>query len=183
MRCGRRRCCSSSAVMHEDRSILDFIDGRFTFVNGPLARLLRNQGRRRRRVPARRTATASERSGIVTQGSILTHLVVRDADLAGAARQMGARQSAGHAAASAAGGHTGARRDEPRDGGLDAAAAGAASGESGLRARATTRWTRSGSAWRTTMRPADGGRKDGNFDDRQRGDAAGRPDVRRARRA
>ena len=26
------------AVIREDRSVLDFIDGRFTFVNGPLAR-------------------------------------------------------------------------------------------------------------------------------------------------
>ena len=27
-----------TAVMREDRSILEFIDGKFTFVNGPLAR-------------------------------------------------------------------------------------------------------------------------------------------------
>ena len=41
-------------VIKEDRSILDFIDGKFTFVNGPLARYYGIQGSRRRTAPASR---------------------------------------------------------------------------------------------------------------------------------
>ena len=59
------------AVMHEDRSILDFLDGRFTFVNGPLARFYGIRG-----VDGEafhRVALDGEvRGGILTQGAILT---------------------------------------------------------------------------------------------------------------
>jgi hypothetical protein len=60
-----------SAVVKEDRSILDFIDGRFTHLNGPLARyygIKGVDGERFQRVEL----DGNERSGIVTQGSILT---------------------------------------------------------------------------------------------------------------
>ena len=59
------------AVMQENRSILDFIDGRFTYLNGPLARyygIKGVDGEQFRRVEL----DGDERSGIVTQGSILT---------------------------------------------------------------------------------------------------------------
>jgi hypothetical protein len=59
------------AVIHEDRSILDFIDGRFTFVNGPLARYYGIKGVDGE--PLQRVdLDGDERSGIVTQGSVLT---------------------------------------------------------------------------------------------------------------
>src|ERR1700694_1638929 len=59
------------AVIHEDRSILDFIDGRFTFVNGPLARYYGIKGVDGE--PFQRVdLDGDERSGIVTQGSVLT---------------------------------------------------------------------------------------------------------------
>ena len=59
------------AVVFENRSILDFIDGRFTFVNGPLARyygIKGVDGEQFQRVEL----DGDQRSGIVTQGSILS---------------------------------------------------------------------------------------------------------------
>jgi mono/diheme cytochrome c family protein len=59
-----------AAVMQENRSILDFIDGRFTFVNGPLARyygITGVNGEQFQRVDL----DGEQRSGIVTQGAIL----------------------------------------------------------------------------------------------------------------
>jgi hypothetical protein len=59
------------AVMRENRSILDFLDGRFTFVNGPLARFygIRGvDGEAFKRVEL----DGEARGGIVTQGAILT---------------------------------------------------------------------------------------------------------------
>jgi hypothetical protein len=60
-----------SAVFNENRSILDFIDGRFTFLNGPLARyygISGIDGESFRRVEL----DGEQRSGIVTQASILS---------------------------------------------------------------------------------------------------------------
>jgi hypothetical protein len=59
------------AVIHEDRSILDFIDGKFTFLNERLAKhygIAGVTGPEFRRV----ALTGDERSGILTQASILT---------------------------------------------------------------------------------------------------------------
>jgi PAS domain-containing protein len=59
------------AVIRENRSILDFIDGKFTFLNGPLARyygISGVDGEQFRRVDL----DGEQRSGIVTQGSVLT---------------------------------------------------------------------------------------------------------------
>ena len=59
------------AVVRENRSILDFIDGRFTFVNGPLARYYGIKGVDGE--PFQRVEVdGEERSGVVTQGSVLT---------------------------------------------------------------------------------------------------------------
>jgi hypothetical protein len=60
-----------NAVIKEDRSILDFIDGNFTFVNGPLARyygIKGVDGEQMQRVEL----DGDQRSGIVTQGAILS---------------------------------------------------------------------------------------------------------------
>ena len=60
-----------NAVVREDRSILDFIDGRFTYLNGPLARFYGIpgvDGEQFRRVDL----DGEERSGIVTQASVLS---------------------------------------------------------------------------------------------------------------
>jgi hypothetical protein len=59
------------AVIHEDRSILDFIDGKFTFLNERLAKhygIAGVTGPEFRRV----ALTGDERSGILTHASILT---------------------------------------------------------------------------------------------------------------
>jgi hypothetical protein len=60
-----------TTVMRENRSILEFIDGKFTFLNGPLARhygIKGIDGETFQRV----SLDGNERGGIVTQGSILT---------------------------------------------------------------------------------------------------------------
>jgi hypothetical protein len=60
-----------TAVIREDRSILDFIDGRFTFLNGPLARhygIKGIDGEEFQRVALQ----DNQRGGIVTHASILT---------------------------------------------------------------------------------------------------------------
>ena len=59
------------AMIKEDRSLLDFIDAPFTFVNGPLARhygIKGVDGEEFQRV----TLDGEQRSGILTQGAILT---------------------------------------------------------------------------------------------------------------
>lgn len=59
------------AVAHEDRSIIDFIDGKFTYINGPLARhygIPGVTGDVFRKV----ILTTPERGGVLTQGSVLT---------------------------------------------------------------------------------------------------------------
>jgi hypothetical protein len=59
------------AVIHEDRSILDFIDGKFTFLNERLAKhygIPGITGPQFRRVEL----TGDERSGVLTQASVLT---------------------------------------------------------------------------------------------------------------
>jgi len=59
------------AVVKEDRSVLDFLDGKYTYVNGPLAKLYGIDG-----VTGddfkRVTLTGDQRGGILTQASILT---------------------------------------------------------------------------------------------------------------
>ena len=59
------------AVFREDRSILDFIDAPFTYLNGPLARhygIAGVSGEEFRRVDL----DGEQRSGLLTQGAILT---------------------------------------------------------------------------------------------------------------
>jgi hypothetical protein len=59
------------AIIKEDRSLLDFLDAPFTFVNGPLARhygIEGVDGEEFQRV----TLDGEQRSGVLTQGAILT---------------------------------------------------------------------------------------------------------------
>jgi hypothetical protein len=59
------------AIIKEDRSLLDFIDAPFTFINGPLARhygIKGVDGEEFQRV----TLDGEQRSGVLTQGAILT---------------------------------------------------------------------------------------------------------------
>jgi PAS domain-containing protein len=59
------------AIIREDRSVLDFIDGKFTYVNGPLARYYGIRGVDGE--PMQRVQLDGEqRSGILTQASILS---------------------------------------------------------------------------------------------------------------
>ncbi len=151
------------AVMREDRSILDFIDGHFTFVNGPLARyygIAGVDGEEFQRVELDGDAAQRHRDA----GLDPDDLVVRDAHLAGAARQVGARQPAWRAAAAAARRHSGARGEGSRHGGVDAPAAASSIAPIRVARLCHNRWIRSASASRTTTRPARGATKDGNFD-------------------
>ncbi len=155
-RCGARPSSSSSSIVREDRSILDFLDGTYSFLNERLARhygIAGVTGPEFRRVDltgheARRGADAGERAH---------RLLVRDAHLAGAARQVGAREPSGRAAARAA-----ARRAEPRRqaavGTVGVAAPAARGSTARIRParRATRAWTRSASASRTSTPSAPG---------------------------
>ena len=58
-------------IIRNDRSILDFIDGRFTYLNGPLARFYGVPGIDGEGF-TRVELDGEQRSGIVTQGSVLT---------------------------------------------------------------------------------------------------------------
>ena len=69
--CAKKPACSSTAVIKEDRSVLDFIDAPFTFVNGILARhygIAGVSGEEFQRV----TLDGEKRGGLLTQGAILT---------------------------------------------------------------------------------------------------------------
>ena len=59
------------AIMREDRSVLDFLDGRFTFVNGPLARYYGIPGVNGEEFQ-RVELDGEQRGGVLTQGAILT---------------------------------------------------------------------------------------------------------------
>jgi len=62
------------AIIHEDRSVLDFIDAPFTFLNGPLARhygIPGVTGEEFQRVNLSGEA-AEQRGGVLSQGSVLT---------------------------------------------------------------------------------------------------------------
>ena len=99
--CSRRHELFFEAVIHEDRSILDFIDGKFTFLNERLAKhygIPGVTGPEFRRVEL----TGEERSGILTQASVLTVSSYPDADLARAARQVGSGEFSERSAAASA---------------------------------------------------------------------------------
>lgn len=59
------------AILKEDRSVLDFLDGRFSFMNGPLARHYGIAGVSGEGF-ARVALAGGRRGGVVTQGSVLT---------------------------------------------------------------------------------------------------------------
>lgn len=59
------------AILREDRSVLDFLDGRFSFVNGPLARHYGISGVSGEKF-VRVALDGGQRGGVVTQGSVLT---------------------------------------------------------------------------------------------------------------
>jgi mono/diheme cytochrome c family protein len=61
----------SRAIMREDRNVLGFIDGRFTYLNGPLARHYGIQGVKGEAFQ-RVELTTGERGGVLSQASILT---------------------------------------------------------------------------------------------------------------
>ena len=60
-----------ASIIREDRSILDFLDAPYTFVNERLARALRHRGRDGPGVPARGRCRP-RRGGVLTQASVLT---------------------------------------------------------------------------------------------------------------
>ena len=93
--------CSSPRSMHGDRSILDFLDSDYTYLNERLARhygIARGQGRAV--PPGQAQGPAARRPA--HPGEHLDGHVEPDADLAGEAGQVGARADPGHASAAAA---------------------------------------------------------------------------------
>jgi len=61
-----------AAVMREDRSILDFLDADFTFLNGPLARHYGIQGVEGEAFQRVKLDKSSRRGGVLTHASVLT---------------------------------------------------------------------------------------------------------------
>ena len=59
-------------IVRDDRSILDFIDGRYSFLNERLARHYGIAGVSGPGVPARRSDRRRRAAGVLTQGSVLT---------------------------------------------------------------------------------------------------------------
>ena len=96
--------------LREDRSVLDLLDANYTFLNERLARHYGIPNIYGQQLPPRDAAGRSTRGGLLGQGSILTITSYADAHVAGASRQVGARESAGVATAAAA-----ARRAVARD--------------------------------------------------------------------
>ena len=131
-RCGARRSCSSTTSSARIAASSTSSTRSYSFMNERLARhygIAGVSGPEFRRVDldrhaARRRADAGERADRV---------VVRDADLAGAARQVDSRQPAQRAAAGSAGRRAEPRRDDDRHGRVDARAAAGAPEESDLR--------------------------------------------------
>ncbi len=121
------------SIMREDRNVLDLLRADYTFVNERLALhygIPNVRGSRFRRV----TVTDEARKGLLGQGSILARHVARRADVAGRARQVGAREHSGHAAGAAASRRAGAEgAGRGTEAAHDARTDGGASGESGLR--------------------------------------------------
>ena len=122
------------SIIRDDRSVLDLMTADYTFVNERLARhygIPNVFGSDFRRVPL----PDETRRGILGQGRRAARDVARHDDLAGAARQVGAREPRRRAAAGAA--RRSRYRAQDRSSGLgaedDARADGAASDEPGLR--------------------------------------------------
>ena len=90
-----------TSVMREDRSVLELLTADYTFVNERLARhygMPNVYGSHFRRV----TLDNDARRGLLGHGSILSVTAYPTRDVAGAAREVGAREPAGNTAAAAA---------------------------------------------------------------------------------
>ena len=154
-RCGARPSSSSRPSSGNDRSVLDFINGRYSFLNERLARHYGIPDVVGTGVPAGRSHGHAARRR-AHAGKHPRGLVVRHAHVSGAARQMGARQPAQRAATRAAG-----RCPEPRRGERSAppprcANSSKSTGRTRFARPATAAWTRSASASRTSTPSARG---------------------------
>ena len=139
-------------IVRDDRSLIDLLDADYTFVDERLARHygipnIRGSYFRRVQLPA-----DSPRRGLLGQGSMLTVTSIATRTSPVLARQVGARESARHAAASAAA----RRRDEPRRRGSREDQLRCGSGwkriaRARCARRATASWTRWDSRSRTSI--------------------------------
>jgi hypothetical protein len=133
------------AVVHEDRSILDFLDGKFTYLNGPLAKLYGIEGVEGddfRRV----NLTGDQRGGILTQASILT--VTSNPTRSSERRRPRRRRTCRSWRTISM------SRSRARCG-----SGWSSTGRTRSALRATRRWMRSASGWRTSTRSAGGVRR------------------------
>ncbi len=119
-------------IVRDDRSVLDFINGRYSFLNERLARHYGIPNVSGPVVPAGRSDRNAARRR-ADAGQRPRGVVVRDANVAGAARQVGPRQPAQRSASRAAGRRAEPRRVEHRHLGVDARAARRAPEERDLR--------------------------------------------------
>ena len=151
------------SVIKDNRSVLDFIDARYTFRQRASGQVLRPEGCQRRRVPPRGvgrwTARGRADHGRDAGGDVLSY-----AHFAGDPREMGTRESA--------------RRDRRllrrrmcrryrRKNSARRLRCGSNWSNTGRIRRAQAampRWTRSASRWRITIRSAGGGRRTAGFE-------------------
>ena len=121
-----------SSILREDRSVLDLLTADYTFVNERLGATLRHRGDLRRPVPAGAGDPGAPAWAARPREHPDGH-VVRDADVAGAARQVDSGEPAGRTAPAPAAGHPGPRGQRKRRGVVGAGAADAAPCEPGMR--------------------------------------------------
>ena len=153
----RKRRLFFESIIRENRSVLDLLDADYTFLNERLAKhygIPGVYGERFRRVSL---PADSAVGGLLGQGSILMDTSHAESDLAGHSRKVDPGEYFRRAAAAAAAQRAGAQGGPgPAEGAADARADGAAPRQSGLRRRATPRWTSWGSRSRTSTPSANG---------------------------
>ena len=149
-------------IIREDRPVLDFLDAPYTFVNERLARHYGIPNVDRPRVPPRRSHEHEARRR-ADAGERADRLVLRDAHVAGAARQVDSRQHPRHAAAGPAGRHPESGRGKDRRRHDRCASRWRRTARIRPARRATGAWIRSASASRTSTRSAPGAPMDGKF--------------------
>ena len=149
-------------VIREDRSILDFIDGQYSFLNERLARTTASPdviGPEFRRVDL----TGTPRGGVLTQGSVLTVSSYATRTSPVLRGKWVLDNLLERAAAGAAARRAEPRRSDDRDRGVDARSSSRRIARTRPAPRAIAGWIRSASASRTSTPSAPGATMDGKF--------------------
>ena len=156
-RCGEETERYFAYVLRDDRSVLELLDSDYTFLNEALARHYGIDGRRGRRVP--RVLAGRPAAGRRADAGQRPHADVEpEPDVAGEARAVDPPAAPRHAAPAAPARRRQAGREQAgRRRRLACASGWRCTGPTRSARRATGRWTRWASPWRTTTPSAAGG--------------------------